>query len=172
MKKSIVFLSLFILFGLTTNAQSFSKISKKISAYQLKNGIRKVGNDTFNKVRLKLDSLGKLSFIENASQIFFLESYEVESGTIYGFIWDGKNNVNYSYYQGIFSFDEGIRFTKYMVKLVESWDINTIRKEEIDNANIIPTSLIYATRVIKKKKCNIAINALVFKDFFKLDRDR
>lgn len=172
MKKSIVFLCLILLLGSIANAQSFRKISKKVSSCQLKKGIRKAGKDGFNEVRLKLYSQGKLSFVDTASRVFFLESYEVESGIIYGLCWDGNNMVNYTYYQGSFSYGDSLRYTSYMVQLIENWDINTIRKEERENAIMMPGSLIYATRIITKGGGDITVSSITFRDFFKLDRDR
>ncbi|GAB2686214.1 hypothetical protein GCM10027037_05040 [Mucilaginibacter koreensis] len=158
--------------GFIVNAQSFTKISKKISAYQLREGVRRPGKDRFNDVRLKLYELGKLSFINTAKEVFFLESYELENETFYGLVWDKNNKVNYSYHQGIFSYTDSLRYTKYMIKLVKNWEINSIRKEKQDNATMIPSSSVYATRVSKNGDGYIDINSVSFKEFFNLNRDR
>ncbi|WP_026903430.1 hypothetical protein [Pedobacter glucosidilyticus] len=171
MKKIIVPLCLLLLFGCIVQSQSFINLSNGLSSCQLKNGIRKSGTDRFNEVRLKLNSLNKLGFVDSASQTFFLETYDLESGMIYGLIWNSRGKLIYNYHHDKFSFDKNLRFSEYMIELVENWDIDAIRKEEELNAHSIPNPSIYATKINRKSSKDVNIECIMFKDFFKLGRD-
>ena len=171
MKKLFLPLCVLLLNGCISQSQSFTDLSNKVSSCQLKNGIRKNGADRFNEVRLKLSSLNNLHFFDSATPIHLLETYDLESGTIYGFIWSKKDRLSYKYYQDKFSFNEDLRFSEHMIKLVETWDINAIKKEEELNAHSLPNSFIYATTVTKGNNKNVNVECIMFKEFFKLGRD-
>ena len=58
-----------------------------------------------------------------------------------------------------------------MMKLVSEWNIYEIKKEEEMNSNILPSELIYATKIVFTKG-KYHIDCIHFKDFFNLKRDQ
>lgn len=54
----------------------------------------------------------------------------------YGKIWSNKAKINYTYKQGTFNFGENDVFCDFTCKLLEKWDIKTIRKEEAQNSTM------------------------------------
>lgn len=171
MRGVLVILCLLILCSCSVSSQSFNESSKSISYCQLSKGIRKGKADQFHEVRLKLNALNKLSFADTSKVFYVLESYDIESGTIYGLVWNQENKLSYSYYNGNFSFEDVQRFTEYMAKLVENWDIETINQEEKEHATMTPNPIIYASRITKENGA-IKADCIAFKEFFKLSRDR
>lgn len=124
----------------------------------------------FNFVRLKLNELDSLSFINpKVDTIYLLEKYDMETGISYGSIWNKCKILNYTYYHGgVLEFKTDNLFTKYMRALVSVWDIGAIKKEE-RRSNPISPSNIYATRIIVGKKAKI--DFFTFDEFFDFKRD-
>jgi hypothetical protein len=172
MKYVTVFSFIFLLSGFKTNAQSFAEISNKVHTWKKEKGLISKDRDAFNEARLAVSSSNKLPLFDTLNCLYFLESSDLERGMIYGLIWSGDRKVNYTYYRGDVSFDVGSRFTSYMVHLVEKWDLKAIKQEERMNGNLIPSSYIYATKVIKNNSGGINIKSISFRDFFEPDRDR
>jgi hypothetical protein len=170
MKKVLFIIHLFLIYGCMTQSQTFDKISKKISDCQLTNGIRKKGFDHLHEVRLKLYLLNKLSFLKSEEESFFLETYDVESGVIYGLIWNKKGKINYSYSKNKFSFDD-LRFNKDVINLVQNWDVNSIRYKE-KNGNLNPNAYIYANHVTLGKNNYLSTECICFREFFELSSDK
>ena len=171
MRNKFTLLLLFSLFNTNSFSQQFSKISKSVSDYEYKTDIRKVRKDKFLEVRKKLDTFGRLSFINECDTIFMLESSNIENGSIYGKIWCSSGTINYYFLDGFFYFDKTMLFTDYCTRLIQLWDTATIRHEErLNPAGITPNNII-GTRIIKKNE-NVEISCILFKDFFLLERDR
>jgi len=62
------------------------------------------------------------------------------------------------------------QFTNHKLKLVSEWNLDAIRKEEIENSNMIFSRHAFTTRIIfNGKKYNI--ECVDLKDFFNLQRD-
>ncbi|PWG78244.1 hypothetical protein [Pararcticibacter amylolyticus] len=172
----VLILSFFVLLCLTAQSQTFSAMSWAVSNYQLESRVRKIGPDRYNEVRLKLDSLGKLCFAGKSDTLYIMESTSVESGEIIASIWNNTGRINYSYNQGSFRFDENISFSKYMIRLIEAWDVRAIGKEEREHSDMFDNSIIIATRIIKKMKGfkgleGLDIESIKFLNFFKQERD-
>ena len=149
----------------------FVSISKKIekNCSSLKGKWR---GTTFHDLRTELYNQGKLNFINwNNDTVFILESYELQSGTYNGRIWNKADTISYTYYKNTFSFDPQQLFTDYTIHLVQDWDTTSIRTEENANAIHTPEQNIYATRVLITPS-NTRIECIRFKAFFKLERDR
>lgn len=87
-------------------------------------------------------------------------------------IWNSNKTISYhSESPGkIFSLTDKPQFIKYMIRLVSEWNIEAIKKEEIENGNMIPSRGVFATRIIFNGK-KYQITCLDFKDFFNLERD-
>lgn len=128
--------------------------------------------ESFHNLRIKLYNEGRLNFINSDfDTLYILETYEIESGTYIGRIWNRKGSLNYTYSKNIFSFDQQKLFTSCTVQLVQSWDTAAIRMEEKINASSLPEKYINGTKVfIANTKTQI--ECMKFKEFFKLERDR
>ncbi|HEY0065717.1 MAG TPA: hypothetical protein VGB46_00090 [Flavisolibacter sp.] len=152
------------------SAQGFIKASRQVhnSCAKAKAG---KNTETYHSVRAKLHESGKLSFTEPGfDTLFLLEKYEIETGKYIGRIWNRGGSVSYEYSRGKFSYRENL-FTGHTVYLVEKWDTLSIRKEETENATIMPERRINAARVINHKG-KLKIDCMSFREFFKLERDR
>lgn len=150
---------------------TFKEVSLAISKKQLKEDLRKKGKDYYHTIRMELIEMGKLKPLKDNDTLFFLETYEYETGVFYGKIWNAKTSVSYSYKQGEFSFDENEVFTAFTCELIENWDVKTIRKEEKENSTMTSPFFIYGTRVVVEEK-DIKVDCIGFNEFFSLDRDR
>lgn len=168
--KAFYIIAIVVLLG-SCSMKNFLSISKKID----KNCTIKKNNwkgDSFHEIRRRLFKEGKLNFINPVNDtLFFLESYELESGVYFGRIWNKKGVASYTYKMGVFDFEMQPLFTDYTIRLIEDWNVSKIRNEESLNANSIPEKYINATRVIIKDKEDW-VECLAFKEFFKPERDR
>jgi len=126
----------------------------------------------FHDLWIKLYNDGKLDFLNKGfDTLYLLESYDVESGSYLGTIWNGKGTLNYSYNRGTFKVEPQHPFTAYTIQLIEKWDTVTLRNEERINAVKLPERNISGVRVIKQGT-KMSIDCIGFKEFFRLDRDR
>lgn len=175
MKTQVIVVVVFVMFAaLNVKCQPFKKVSKEISRYEYRIGLRKIKRDRFHEIRVKLDKLGKLGFAAENDTLFLLESYSIESGIFYGLIWNNLDEVKYKYQYRDNSFDFGgyEGFPPYIRDFVQEWDTVAIRHEErMDPETISPRRDIYATRVIKHKD-SLEIDRIKFAEFFLLERDR
>ena len=73
----------------------FSKLSKQISHCQLKMGLRKKKFNIGHKVRMELYHLGKLYFFNQSDTLFIVESSDIQSGRIFGQIWNSQSELKY-----------------------------------------------------------------------------
>jgi hypothetical protein len=163
--KSFFFIIISVIFFSCT-PQEFISISKQIEKKCVGEKSKWKG-ESFHKLRTKLYNEGKLNFINsNLDTLYLLETYEIESGTYMGRIWNKKDALNYSYSKNIFSFDQKMIFTSYTVQLVQNWDIASILNEEKINAYRLPEKYINGTKVFIANK-KIRIECIKFKDFFK-----
>ena len=150
----------------------FKEISLQISECQTKEGIRCKGEDYYNNVRIKLVESGMLSLFDKVDTLYFLETYDIESGKYYGEIWNSENKcLTFIFNQGKFVFNGPSIFTAYTKKLIEEWDLPTIRLEEKTNSTMINPLLILGSRVINLNEI-FRVDCIKFKEFFLLERDR
>lgn len=161
------FLSLLIF---TSCSRSFRAISTKVDESQRVEGNKQAGL-TFHDIRMKLFKKGKLSFFKNSDTVFMLESFNVEEGSYHGKIWTVKDSIEYTYRNNEFYYDLQSPFTKYMCKLIETWDTVGIRENEKLYSSIIPTQLVYGTKINGKQR-NPQFYTIRFIRFFNADRDR
>ncbi len=158
-----------VIFTFSCTQKGFSVISKNIERKCTDGNWKGI---SFHELRTKLYNKGRLNFVSSDNDtLFVLESYEIESGTYFSRIWNAKADLNYSYNNNSFSFDQPKLFTDYTLQLVQNWDTATIRNEESLNARSIPVKYINATRISIVNK-EVFIECIKFKEFFKLERDR
>jgi len=154
--------------GCTKNI--LKEVSLAISEEQLKEDLRKKGEDYYHTIRTKLIELDSLDIFQNSDTLFFLETYEYETGTFYGKIWSTKAKINYTYKQRTFNFGESGVFSDFTCELLEKWDIKTIREEEIQNSTMTSPFFIYGTRAMIKDEA-IKVDCIGFKEFFSLEKN-
>jgi hypothetical protein len=166
------YIFLLLVFFLSSCSQrGFVSLSKKIEN-ECTSVKRKWAGTTFHELRAKLYNEGMLNFMNaDMDTLYIMERYDIESATFSGRIWNRKGVLNYTYDRRSFSFDEQKLFTDYTVQLVQDWNTVVIRMEESTNAHSIPEHNINASRVFITKGKN-RIDCILFKEFFKLERDR
>ena len=150
----------------TQNRVYNSKIYKSISVCQESQDMIGKSLDFY---RVQLDYLDKFEYSPQNDTIFILEMYEIQ-GNMLVTIWNRNKTLSYTNERGDFESKNEPLFTKYMMKLVSEWDIPEIRKEEETNSNILPSELIYATKIVFKKG-KYQMDCIHFKEFFNIDRD-
>ena len=170
MNKIIIFLFTvgLILSSDHTYGQSkiMNKVSSEISNTQLKNKIRKRGKDFYANIRKQLIDRDSLNFISLCDTVFFLETYEYETGISYGLIWNERKSIAYEYLNNKFCFENPPVFYKETIELVNNWDIATIRKYETEKSNLINPFIIFASRAIIKKGEVIRVDCIEFEEFY------
>lgn len=165
------YLKLFLLLCFfSCSRREFNSISKKVDL--IYRGNKKNDKLTFHDVRMKVLENRNLHFLRtNIDTLFILETYREEEALYSGKIWNSKGNVIYKYQFGRIDYSDKNMFTKQMEFLLEKWDTTSIRFEDLNYSNIVPSSRVYGTRVISKSgKCKI--DTISFNFFFKAERDR
>lgn len=156
-------------------AQNFNRISKDIKEAQLSIEPRaKKYIDCYYNLRKKSKMLKEFFPMTKNDTVFILEQHGDWSDlALTSTIWNANKTISYySESPGkIFSLTDKPQFIKYMIRLVSEWNIEAIKKEEIENGNIIPSQYVFATRIIFNGK-RYQIDCLSFKEFFNLQRDR
>src|SRR5690606_15387852 len=143
----VVFFNFYTTFGQTS---VISKVSSKITEKQLRKKIieKKNGISFYENIRNKVIAKDSLNFIGSCDTIFFLETYAIETGISYGTIWSSRKAISYEYFKDELTFREISFFDVETLKLVQTWDINSIRKYESKYSTMISPLTIYASRVI------------------------
>ncbi len=168
----IILFSIVLAMSLNTGCGEniLKKVSIAISKEQLKEGLRKDDKDYYHGIRTELIKMDSLDIFQNSETLFFLETYEYESGTFYGKIWNTRVQISYTYNQGVFNFGERSVFSDFTCELIERWDIEAIRKEENENPSMNNPFLIYGTRVIMNNQ-DLKVDCIGFNEIFLLERD-
>jgi hypothetical protein len=123
----------------------------------------------FCEVRLKLDSLQYLNFINELDTFFLLESFDVETGVSYISIWNNETRKNFIAEKDSIYLSAEELYSHSMISLLNNWNIKGIRQEEKSNANEVPINYVYGSRVIYKKRW--IIDCIAFKEFYLQGRD-
>lgn len=69
-------------YSLAQSSLAYS-VSSKISQKQIKNKLRKKGHDLDGNIRKRLIQMDSLNFISSCDTVYFLETYDYESGFSY-----------------------------------------------------------------------------------------
>ena len=159
---------LFITCGCNTKKHvSNLKIYEDIYTCQ---GSQDILGKSLNFYRTQLDYLNNFKHVPEKDTVYILEMYGVQ-GNMLVTIWNKHNTFSYTNEKGDFESKNQPLFTEYMMKLVSEWNIYEIKKEEEMNSNILPSELIYATKIVFTKG-KYHIDCIHFKDFFNLNRDQ
>ena len=128
-------------------------------------------SDKYYKYRKECDVFDKLNVDVKNDTIFVLEMHgDMSSDHLFSSLWNGSGLVSYEFHGGFLTCNNNPMFGKYIIELVSKWDIEKIRIEEKINSNMIPVTMVYATRIIIENK-KYKIDCFKFKDFFNLERD-
>lgn len=170
MIKKYLFVIIVVFFNFyTTLGQTsvISKVSSKITEKQLRKKIIEKKNDIsfYENIRNKVIAKDSLNFIGSCDTIFFLETYAIETGISYGRIWSSRKAISYEYFKDELTFREISFFDVETLKLVQTWDINSIRNYESKYSTMISPLTIYATRVILNRG-KIDVECLKFDEIF------
>lgn len=162
---------LFLICGCVSSL-NFSNISRKI--YEKNSGDSdistfKIGtlmNDAREKVK------DEVTFLRRpiTDTLYLIEAYDIETGTVFGEVWDLHNSIKYSYFNEKLELNTPV-FTRYTHYLIEKWDTVGIQKEENINGNLSNRLLMTGTRCYKVAG-SIKVDQIFFKEFFDLNRDR
>ncbi len=170
MIKTFLFVILVVFFNYNTaygQTSVISQVSSKITQKQLKKKVieRKNGIAFYENIRNKVIAKDSLNFIGKCDTVFFLETYDIETGISYGRIWNSRKAISYGYFKDELTFSEISFFDVEILKLVQTWDVNSIRKYESKNSTIISSLTIFASRVILNKG-KFDVECLKFDEIF------
>ena len=170
----IVLICLFVnLYG--SFGQDLDIISKNIKKAQLL--VQPKAKDyikCYYNLRKSSNSLKRFLPLAQRDTIFILESHgDWSSLELTTLLWNNADTLSCN------SNDAGkthelvksVFFTNYMMKLVSEWNIEEIRKEEIQSIQMQPNYTNFATRIIFNGK-KYKIDCIYFKDFFNPKRSR
>ena len=119
--------------------------------------------------REQLNYLENFEYSSQNDTVYILEMCGVQ-GNVDITIWNKHKTLSYTNEQGYFETKNKSLFTKHIIKLVSEWDIPGIKKEEDINSNMLPSELLYATKIVFNKG-KYHIDCIYFKEFFCLERD-
>lgn len=170
MIKIFLFVLLLMLINATVilgQTSTISKVSSKITEKQLKKKLieRRNGIAFYENIRNKLIDKDSLSFIEICDTVYFLETYDLETGISYGRVWNNRKAISYEYLKGEFTFSDRSFFDPETLKLVQAWDVSSIRKHESENSTMISPLTIFASRAVLNRG-KIVVDCLRFEEFY------
>lgn len=101
---------------------------------------------------LQFDQLQSLNCYLKNDTMFILEFSKPETiGDFSATLWNKEDTITILKSKSTnWEIRKGSAFTRYTMILVSQWNLNQIRKEEKQNA-LIPSNIIYATRIIFNK---------------------
>lgn len=161
---SVILISLFFSAYSSAKSTLVQDISSEISKCQLKNKVRKKGNDFYENIRKQLINMDSLNFISYRDTVFILETLEYETGITHGMIWNKHQSLAYQYFQNKFTLNGPSLFDKTTVGLVEMWNIEKI-KAYGEESKLISPSLYFASRAIIKQ-IEISVDCIAFNEFY------
>lgn len=165
-KKILLLIWIILFFGEYSFAQAAlgSKVSSKISEIQIKNKLRKKGYDLDANIRRQVIDMDSLNFISSCDNVFFLETYDYQTGISYGLIWNKYKSIAYEYSNDNLFFNALSIFDKHIIDLVGMWDVEKIKINGQKSTLISPLT-IFASRAIIKQ-AEIQVDCIAFDDFF------
>ncbi len=171
MIKKFLFVVLVMLFKINTllaQTRAILNVSSKITERQLERKLieRRSGIALYENIRNKLIAKDSLNFIGQCDTVFFIETYDLETGTSYGRIWNSRKAISYECFKDRLTFSNISFFDAETLKLVQAWDTNTIRRYESENSAMISPLTIFASRAILNKG-EIDVDCLKFDEFYR-----
>lgn len=161
---SVIWISLFFSAYSSEQSTLVQDISSEISKSQLKNKVKKKGNNFYENIRKQLINMDSLNFISYGDTVFFLETFEYETGISHGMIWNKHKSLTYQYFKNKLNFNGPCLFDKKTVGLVKMWNIEKIKSYE-EGSKLISPSLYFASRAIIKQK-EINVDCIAFNEFY------
>ncbi|MBP1615014.1 MAG: hypothetical protein H6Q13_2462 [Bacteroidetes bacterium] len=163
-----------LLISVNSLGQNWNKILKEIKKVQLhqypdsKNAI-----NAYFQLRRESNCMDKLSPVNKNDTVFMLDQFLVWNPPyLFSTCWNQTTKLSIESKDAgkTFNFTEEYCFTNYMLKLVSEWNLEEIKKEEIENKEISPEG-IFATRIIFNEG-QYQIDVFRFESFFNFKRDR
>ncbi|WP_343565252.1 hypothetical protein [Sphingobacterium sp.] len=169
-KKVLLLIGIILFFGGYSFAQSAfpSNVSSKISEIQIKNKLRKKGYDLDANIRRQVIDMDSLNFISSCDTVFFLETYDYQTGISYGLIWNKYKSIAYGYSNGNLFFNAHPIFDKHIIALVGMWDVEKIETNGEKSTIINPLSIFASRAMIKQKE--IRVDCIAFDDFLSVSK--
>jgi len=161
MSKFIFFLSCVILSACSQKVLSpFSELSKSIINEFKDKGFSNDEIKVIAKARGELEENASLSKLMDSREIFTLEYYDYQNGTIYGRIWSDSDTLNYSYVNYEKYGGERLKLNPLegiccdnIFELVSKWDIERIKAQK----SAYPEQIIYVSKISKSPKKEIEV---------------
>lgn len=152
-----------LLFSCLTN--KYSVISTAILRKQ-QIIISKDNSLRLHKNRLRALQLSKKESIFDRDTIFLMEGVDVETSSLYCKIWSSGQQISYYESQNSLILQDKPFFGIRLTKLVESWDIDKIKKEsKLYSKNTTSNISVIVTMVTKKTHRMLKIQSFSFADY-------
>lgn len=112
----------------------------------------------------------KFNFINyKADTVYLLEAYSIETGILYNAIWTRNGKVEYKAQAFKVEIDSSL-FIKRLYKMIENWDIETIRKEDKEHGNLFGGLMMIGSKMVLYEG-DAKLDCITFKEFFDLQKD-
>lgn len=113
----------------------------------------------------------KILFIDYSSDtIYILKSFVMSEGAFYEAIWTDKGRLEFKWNNLNYEIGSNY-FIKRLYKLIENWDIETIKQEEKDHGDISDGSPIMGVRLIIENGI-MRMDCIAFQEFFDVSKDQ
>lgn len=156
MKNVIVLYALFPILLNSCTTRIFKHISREITREQLAGGVSQKNKNHFHDVRMKLVNQIDINEVLKSDTIYFLETFEYETGRIYGKIWSYKGNVDYDFFKNNIRQQSMSFFSSGVINLVQTWNTKNL-EEQGEKSPFYPKPFAYASRVIKSNDLNCEV---------------
>ena len=169
----MILLGLLVLITGELSGQNWNKISKDIKKQQL--SMRPPEDESINRYYTLIRKSNVLNEMESSlptDTVFILQiSRVVNWSSLDLMAWNRIDTLHVCSedFGKTFQINHQQAFTSYMMKLVSEWNLDEIRKEELNNG-MIPSYGIFATRIIINGE-RYQIDCFYFRDFFNIQRD-
>jgi hypothetical protein len=165
MLKKYFILIIVVLIGCNTNQKLIRKndISSIIYYSKQKCLSRKIDKYFYN-ARKHIEN--KLNFINYVSDtVYVIQTIDPESSEHFESIWNHNGIVEYSWYINKISSIGVHNFMNRLYTLIENWDLETIKKEEVINKSSINGRTLFAMKIIINNN-SFKCDCIEFEAFF------
>ncbi|WP_367916676.1 hypothetical protein [Leadbetterella sp. DM7] len=153
----------------TKTISDFESFSKQLHRSQKKQKCGFYSDLTYKSRNEIKDRFSFVDFNLKLDTVFILESYNLESGSLYQSVWTKKKKVEYKIQNGQVEIVSNPFITR-LYPLIEKWDIFTIKKEEEKYGKLLGSSQMIGARIVIANG-HFQMDCIKFQEFFDPKKD-
>lgn len=147
----------------------FESFSKELNRNQKKQKCGFYPDITYKFRNNIKDMFSFIDFNSKLDTIYVLESYNLESGSLYQSVWTKKEKVEFKVENSKVEVVSNPFITR-LYSMVEKWDTSIIKLEEEKHSKLLDGSQMLGARIILING-NLKMDCIKFKEFFDLKKD-